>query len=214
MKRKMLAFIAVLVVGGVVLIPTIGPRLISLTSSGSSEGEWPDYSTAERLMDDSDQIVIAKYLDDTEHVIPVISSLDGEQHGSVTNIYRRFEIVQSLKGDAARGETRYVVVTAGNTTEMGDGRLDSVSYEVVPLSQGVEYVLFLISYPRRPEYPAQYGDWTITGEPAFAQVDSRGNLSFRASDRYRKAHGVSGRSESASPFELTKQEIEAFVSSK
>ena len=210
MKNKTLALFGATIVAGVVFGLTVGPQVITL---GGSSADWPDYTAAERLIKDSDRIVIAQYLDETPHVIPVISTADGEQRGSVTEIYQRFKVIESLRGDASEGETTYVVITAGNTKEMSDGKVVSESHEVVPLSSGLDYVLFLRKFPRRPEYPAQYGDfvWTITGEPGIAQVDTEGTLSFKASDRYKEESGTSG-SASAASFTLTKEQIEEFAS--
>ena len=122
-------------------------------------------------------------------------------------------MVESLKGDAASGEDIYVVVTAGHTTDLsGSGRLEFVSYEVVPVSPGLEYVLFLRSSAARPEYPSQYGSvvWSPTGHPGMAQIGPVDALHFKASERYRNEvdqRGLERKSASAAPFELTKEYI-------
>ena len=210
MIRRWVIIIGIIVPVGVVIGFTIAPRVFN--GSGSA-AEWLDYFTAEDLMKNSDRIVIAQHLDDTPHVIPVISST-GEQIGSITEIYRRFEVVESLLGDAQEGETTHIVMTASNTRRWGNGKVLSESYDVMSLSQDLNYILFLVKLPRQSQYPTQYGDivWTITGEPGIAQLDADGSLKFKSSERYKEENGTSS-SDSAAPFSLTKEQLKAFVES-
>ena len=134
--------------------------------------------SADRLVNASDRIIVARYLDGTPHVIPVTSTADGLPLGSVTEIIRSFKAIESLKGETQADETIYIAVTAGHTEELVNGRSKFHAYEVIPLSPGQEYVLFLKAFPRRPEYPAQYGElvWARTGESGIAVT--KGGLVF------------------------------------
>ena len=156
-----IALLGVLMVGG----GAVGLFGLGLLPQSGSSGDWPDFITAARLVNASGRIVVARYEGEATHMIDVLSTA-GEKHGSVSEIYRKFTVVESLKGDVAAGETTHVVFTAGSTDASGI----SETYETVPLSQGQSYVLFLEGFPRRSEYPAQYGAtiWTIVGEPGIA----------------------------------------------
>lgn len=206
MNKRLIATLGALVVIGV----TVGVLSVNLIPQfgGNSEAEWADITTGRQLLSESDRILVAKYVDETTHIIPSISPVTGENTGSVTELYRRFKVVESMKGGGAEGDTIYVVLTQGSTLKtpnMGD---ITNTYEVVPMTQGESYVLFLAGFPRRSKYPSQYGDtvWTIAGEPGIAQVGTDGALVFKASERYKSENGTSG-SESAAPFTLTKDEI-------
>ena len=149
---------------------------------------WNDYVRAAPLVEQSDRIVLAEYLDSTTHEIPEVSPVDGVAHRSVTEEYRRFRVSDSLKGSAEADEVVYAVWTAGYTEGIGPGEAtEFFAYETVTLETGQEYVLFMHSLPVAPGYPTKYGDvvWTIVGEPGVAVVSSEGRLSFKASERYK-----------------------------
>ena len=178
---------------------------------------WNDYVQARPLVDDSELILIGTYLDSTVHEIPEISPVDGKAHHSVTEVYRRFKVVESLKGDDRAEETIHVTWTAGYSKETDvEGKNEFLPYSTVPLEYGQEYVLFLDSLPLAPGYPEEYGKvvWTVTGEPGVAIINSEEKLLFQASERYKK-EVAEGRHErptgSAAPFELSKEELEALI---
>ena len=206
MTKRLIALFGSLVVIGV----AVGVLAVNLIPQfgGNSEAEWADITSGRQLLSESERILVAQYVGETTHVIPSISPVTGANTGSVTELYRRFEVVESLKGDAAVGDTIYVVLTQGSTVKTSNVGDITNTYEVVPMTQGESYVLFLAGFPRRSEYPSQYGDtvWTIAGEPGIAQVDPNNTLVFEASGRYRNENGTSG-SVSAAPFTLTKDEI-------
>ena len=211
MKHKVVVILGSVGVAGVVLGALTVLRFMPY---GGDSGEWPDYFSADQLINDSDRVVIARYLDETPYVVPVISAADGLPHGSVTEVVRRFEVIESLKGEVEVGETTYVVVTAGYTEELDDGRSRFHAYDVIHLSPGQEYVLFLEAVPRRPEYPTRYGEvvWVRPGEPSIAVMEPNGNLRFMTTDRFNKENRDRLADDSTAPFVLTREQILSLVS--
>ena len=192
----------------------VGALLLpSMNRPSHSLSLWNDYVRAAPLVEQSDRIVLAEYLDSTTHEISEVSPVDGVAHRSVTEEYRRFRVSESLKGSAEAGEVVYAVWTAGYTEGIGaDGSTEFFAYKTVTLETGQEYVLFMHSLPVAPGYPTKYGDvvWTIVGEPGVAVVSSEGRLSFKASERYKNGVDNAGHERpvgSAAPFELTKAEL-------
>ena len=192
----------------------VGALLLpSMNRPSHSLSLWNDYVRAAPLVEQSDRIVLAEYLDSTTHEISEVSPVDGVAHRSVTEEYRRFRVSESLKGSAEADEVVYAVWTAGYTEGIGAGEAtEFFAYETVTLETGQEYVLFMHSLPVAPGYPTKYGDvvWTIVGEPGVAVVSSEGRLSFKASERYKNGVDNAGHERpvgSAAPFELTKAEL-------
>ena len=214
MKRVLLIGFAISGVLGALFFLVVLPNL---RPSDTPLGSWPDYEQASSLIQHSDQIIIAVYLDETVHMIPAISPVDGEAHGSVTEIYRRFKVEDPLKGHGKKGETIHIIWTAGYSRETEvEGKDEFIPFEVVPLEAGQEYVLFLHSTFRKPGYPSEYGEvvWIITGEPGIATLNNEEKLLFAASGRYKSAvdeKGLNRPAGSAAPFELSKQDIEDIV---
>ena len=192
----------------------VGALLLpSMNRPSHSLSLWNDYVRAAPLVEQSDRIVLAEYLDSTTYEIPEVSPVDGVTHRSVTEEYRRFRVSESLKGSAEADEVVYAVWTAGYTEGIGPGEAtEFFAYETVTLETGQEYVLFMHSLPVAPGYPTKYGDvvWSIVGEPGVAIVGSEGRLSFKASERYKNGVDDGGHERpvgSAAPFELTKAEL-------
>ena len=192
----------------------VGALLLpSMNRPSHSLSLWNDYVRAAPLVEQSDRIVLAEYLDSTTYEIPEVSPVDGVTHRSVTEEYRRFRVSESLKGSAEADEVVYAVWTAGYTEGIGPGEAtEFFAYETVTLETGQEYVLFMHSLPVAPGYPTKYGDvvWWIVGEPGVAIVGSEGRLSFKASERYKNGVDDGGHERpvgSAAPFELTKAEL-------
>ena len=208
MNHKTIVLFGTTVVGGLVLGVLVASRFISF---GGSAGEWPEYTSADTLVKDSDRIIIAQYLDASPYMKPRISAATGQPRGSVSILFRRFKVVESLKGDATTGDTSFALFTSGYTTELDNGKSEFTAFEVVPLLPGQEYVLFLYGTPRREGYPAEYGDilWAPTGEPGIAQIDTSGNLSFKSTDRHKDEQGLGAHS--GSPFSLSKEQIRSIV---
>ena len=191
---------------------------ISMGSEGGS-GSWQDYQDASSLLAASERIVEATYLDETTHEIPTVTDDDGTVVGSVTEQFLRFRIVEALKGYGTASEIVYVANTLGyKTAEIGGGSR-SYSYDTIDLTTNEDYVLFLSSRSMIEGYPARYGDtlWTRPGEPAIAQLDDVGRLSFIATTRYKDTiddEGLKRVSGSDAPFEMTKEDIAKSVAGK
>ena len=177
------------------------------------QGSWNDYRTADRLLADSGLIVSATYLDEESHVIPTYTTDDGEVLGSVTEAFQRFRVVEALKGEATAGDVMYVVNSVGYKSVTADGDRRTHEYDGIDLTADQNYVMFLESRARPDGYPSQYGDtlWTRPGEPAIAQVDDAGRLTFLATTRYKdtiEEEGLDRVSGSDAPFEMTKADIQ------
>ena len=138
----------------------VGALLLpSMNRPSHSLSLWNDYVRAAPLVEQSDRIVLAEYLDSTTHEISEVSPVDGVAHRSVTEEYRRFRVSDSLKGSAEADEVVYAVWTTGYTEGIGaDGSTEFFAYETVALETGQEYVLFMHSLPVAPGYPTKYGD--------------------------------------------------------
>ena len=175
-------------------------------------GSWGDYRDGNSLITASERVVLATYLDEETHETPTVTDDDGNVVSSVTHIFRRFSVLESLKGDAQEGDTLYVTTTVGVKTALYAGKTENLSYDAVQLDADERYVLFLQSRPVRAGTPSQYGDtvWTRPGEPGVAQLDSDGRLTFLATDRYKdtiEAEGLERATDSDAPFEMTKGDI-------
>ena len=180
------------------------------TSGG--HGSWRDFRDGASLVANSERIVLATYLNESTHERSTVTTDDGEVVGSVTEIFRKFRVDESLKGDAGVGDTQYVVFTKSVKTARDGGGSDRLKYDQVSLDSDEQYVLFLMSRGALEGYPSEYGDtlWVRPGEPGIAQMDSNGRLTFIATDRYKETieeEGLERVSSSDAPFELTKEDI-------
>lgn len=214
MNRTSFAFLgATLVIAGLLIGTLVAPRFLSTTGS---VGSWRDYASAESLIGESDRIVVGQYMDEESHVKPEISAATGEEKGSVSHVFRQFRVVETLKGDAAVGDTFFVAFTTGYTTILDNGESEFTSFEVVDVSSGQEYLLFLRGTSRQDGYPVKYGSdiqWAITGEPGMALVGEGegGDLSFKSTPRYKDEQGLPP--EVGAPFALTKEQVRSLASS-
>lgn len=191
---------------------------ISMGSEGGS-GSWQDYRDASSLIAASERIMVATYLDEETHVIPTVTDDDGTVIGSVTEQFLRFQIVEALKGDGTASEIVHVANTLGYKTAQIGGGSKSYSYDNIDLTANENYVLFLSSRSMIEGYPTKYGDtlWTRPGEPAVAQLDDAGRLTFVATKRYKDTvddEGLERVSGSDAPFEMTKEDITSSVAEK
>ena len=174
-----------------------------ISGSSVTHGDWPHYFDGDRLIEDSQRIVTGRFVDEEKIVIPSISPVDGQPHGSTTEIFRRFVVVDSLKGDTVGGQEIYVVTTAGVTRD-----LSFEAYETIDLEPGHTYALFLEAIPTPDRFPRRFGDilWVAPGEPGIAEV-SGDRLKFLATSRYNgevNARQLDTAADSAAPFEFTK----------
>ena len=204
--RKAITISAIVVVFSL----TIGAFLLGFNPFTQSSGDYRSYGDAESLVNSSDRIVFVKYLGGKTHVIDRKNAHDGTMLGDITLLVRRFEIIESLKGDAGAGEITYVAVETADSL-FGWKMANSIEY--VRLSVGENYLLFLRAIPSRQEYEGQYGGvvWAHEFEPSIAQVDpDTGNLRFKTTTRYQNDRGVL--SPSGAPFQLNREEILELVS--
>lgn len=184
----------------------------SLMGAEGMSGSWQDYRDAKSLLAASERILVATYLDEETHEIPTVTADDGTVVGSVTEKFRRFRIVEALKGDGESGDIMYVVTSVGYKTALARGGSESYTYDVLDLTADEDYVLFLDGRAKQDGYPSQYGDtlWTRPGEPGIARLDDAGRLTFIATDRYKntvESEGLERVAGSDAPFEMTKEDI-------
>ncbi len=202
-----------------VLVPVLFLALSSGVFAGcglfpakGTSGSWVDYRDARSLLAASERILVATYLDEEIREIPTVTADDGTVVGSVTERFRRFQIIEALRGDGDSGGIMHVVTSVGYKTALSGGRSKSYTYDVLDLTAEEDYVLFLDGGPKPEGYPPQYGDilWTRPGEPGVAQLDAAGRLTFIATDRYKnmmEAEGLETVEGSDAPFEMTKEDI-------
>lgn len=213
MKNKIIALVAVAGVVGILAGLVVVPQMMW---GGGSSASWLIHIEAETLVEGSDRIVIATYVDGRTESISKGDDAEGNSKGSITERFRRFTVVEVLKGEGASGDTLHVVSTEGNRLRFADGKSSENEYDVVDLKSGNEYVLFVEGRSRPAGYPSGYGDvlWTSPGEPNLAEVDADGRLTFLATDVYLDLvaeGGLTPVSGSAAPFELTKEQIKRLV---
>ena len=214
MKHPMLVLFGSAIGAGIVVGALILPMLMCGSTSHESGGDWNNFASADRLVKASDRIVTALYLDEESHEIPEISPEDGKPYSTVEAIYRRFKVVETLKGDTVSGEIVFVASSSSFSWKLDDGQWRTEHYEVIPVSPDQEYVLFLKGTPRPDRYPAQYGDtvWARVGEPGIAVIDPSGDLIFMSTERFKSDHRV--RDDSGALFVLSKTQLQSLVASE
>ena len=174
--------------------------------------------TPENLVEYSEQVVLARYADEKVYEIPN-RSLNYDVVHSHTDVYRRFDVVESLKGDFEPGDAIYVGWSAGYTQVDHVTELRQFMPRVVaPLVQGEIYGLFLNlrhSRSRHPDDP-ETRIWETPDGLEVALVDERGRFSFQTDQFYRNAlrdmdlKTVPG---SGAPFALTTHDVQRLVAS-
>ena len=205
----------VLVAIGAVIWIVINPSLIGLAGTHK---DWFVHVTPENLVEHSQYIGLARYENEAVYEIPN-PSLNYDVVHSHTDVYRRFVVVESLKGDFEPGDAIYVGWSAGYTQVDHDTKLRQFIPRVVaPLVQGEIYGLFLNlrhSRSRHPDY-LETRIWETPDGLEVALVDERGRFSFQTDQFYRNAlkdmdlKPVPG---SGAPFELTTRDVERLVAS-
>ena len=189
----------------------------SLAPAKGISGSWRDYRDAHSLLAASERIVLATYLEEKSLELPTVISDDGDVIGSVTEIFRRFRVMEPLKGDAQTGDIQYVVSSSQVKSAKSSGGYNLLRYDVVQLKANEQYVLFLRSRAAPSRYPSEYGKtiWVRPGEPGIAQIDSEGRLTFIATDRYKNTieeEGLERVEGSDAPFEMIKEDITGSMS--
>ncbi len=172
---------------------------------------------ATTLVNFSERIVVARFLHETTYEIPLPPTADAYSAVSVAQLHRRFEVVEPLKGDARPGDVLQVVWLAGITEKIANtGDLEFMPNDVVPLSAGEIYVLFLNRSSQRSAYSEDSPTtlWELTWGPDVARIGADGRLTFESDQYYRNAlrdMGLRPVRYSGAPFELTIQNIRELV---
>ena len=185
---------------------------------GGEHKDWFVHVTAENLVEYSQQIVLARYVDEAVHEIPD-PSRDPAVVQSHIDVYRRFEVVESLKGEFEPSDNVYVGWSAGYSRVDPLTELRQIIPRVVtPLAQGEIYGLFLNlshSRSRHPDDP-ETGIWETPNGLQVALVDDRGRFAFLTDQRYRNAlrdMDLKPAGRLGTPFELTIDEVRRLVAS-
>ena len=198
-----------------VIAMVISPGAVGV---GGTHKDWFVYVTPEALVEHSEQIVLGRYMDEAIYEIPNPSQ-DHDVVQSHTDVYRRFEVVESFKGNFKPGDTIYVGWSAGYTRAGREvGSRQFIPRMVAPLDQGENYGLFLNlrhSRSRHPEDP-DTRIWATPQGLQVALVDDQGRFSFQTDQYYRNAlkdMGLKPVAGSGSPFELTTRDVPRLVAS-
>ena len=198
-----------------VIAMVISPGAVGV---GGTHKDWFVYVTPEDLVEHSERIVLARYADEAVYEIPNPSG-DYAAIQSHTDVYRRFEVVESFKGNFKPGDTIYVGWSAGYTRAGPDpGRRQFIPRVVAPLAQGEIYGLFLNlrhSRSRHPDEP-ETRIWETPQGLQVALVDDRGRFAFLTDQLYRNAlkdMGLKPVTGSGAPFELTTHDVQRMVAS-
>ena len=204
-----LAVLAVVI--GILVDPGLFGRAIS-------HKDWFVHVAPETLVEYSEHIVVARYQDEAVRETPN-SSLYPDSPTSFTDVYRRFEVVESLKGTFQPGDTVYVGWDVGYTIINEEtGKPEFISLEVPAVSESADYALFLSTRWSRSGYPDDRATsvWQTPQGLEVALVDARGHLSFQVNSYYRAALkdlGFKPVPGSGAPFELTTSGVRELVAS-
>ncbi len=210
--------ISILVVAALVaFVPTI----LALSNCLGLRGEIRDWFVpvdAESLVRFSDRIVVVRFLGETLHGTPNSTRTHAEARVAFVDVYRGFEVVQSLKGGFEPGDTAYVRWSDGYYRRGADGKPEFIERPGIALMPGEPRVLFLTRYhgPRPPDLAPEVRVWIARRGVGVARMDSDGRLTFETSANYRAAlkdMGLKPLPDSGAPFELTLDDIRTMVAS-
>ena len=213
--RSALVASFVLAVLAVVIGILVSPELFG---RAGSHKDWFVHVAADTLVQYSEHIVIARHQDEAVHEIPN-SSLYPDAPTSFTDVYRRFEVVESLKGGFEPGDTIYVGWDAGYTiTSPETGAPVFQPLPVSTLPQDANYALFLNLRHSRSSHPddLEARVWQTPSGLEVALVDDQSTLSFQTDRFYRNALddlGFKPVPGSVAPFELTTHDVRKLVAS-
>lgn len=188
-------------------ITLFGAALLA-TACAAPDAELQDknWVAAEDLIDTSDRIISARFLEEQQVTFDQVDSTNSEVIGEITLLYRNFEVVESFKGTSDAEDTLWVAFEPGSAGELVDGQGSAQRFNT-----SSTYVLFLKGRLRPFEYPSEFGAalWTGNGEPSFAELQSD-RLTFFAErvylDLLREQRTLPDPL-SAAPFELTLQQL-------
>ena len=231
LNKKVKAFlviaVAVVVVAGLFTVS----RWWGLSGSVS---DWFVIVEAETLVRSSEHIVIGRYVDETIYEVPNPATAHVESPTFSVDVYRRFEVLETLKGSFAPGDVAHVALKGS----FAPGDVAHVAWNVgyykkrqedegqifipeqkISLSPGEEYVLFLNRrHGRRPDsMDVKIRVWRTAEGLEVAQTDSEGRLTFQTTRYYQAALNDMGlkpiQGSGGAPFELTVAEIRTLVAS-
>ena len=226
-KAFLVIAVAVVVVAGLFTVS----RWWGLSGSVS---DWFVIVEAETLVRSSEHIVIGRYVDETIYEVPNPSTAHVESPTFSVDVYRRFEVLETLKGSFAPGDVAHVALKGS----FAPGDVAHVAWNVgyykkrqedegqifipeqkISLSPGEEYVLFLNRrHGRRPDsMDVKIRVWRTAEGLEVAQTDSEGRLTFQTTRYYQAALNDMGlkpiQGSGGAPFELTVAEIRTLVAS-
>ena len=137
--------------------------------------DWFVHVEAETLVRYSEHIVIARYVDETIYEVANTSTAHVESPTLSVDVYRRFEVLETLKGSFAPGDVVYVAWNVGYYKKrQEDEGPKFIPEEEISLSPGEEYVLFLNRrHGRRPDsMDVKIRVWRTPEGLEVAQTDS------------------------------------------
>lgn len=210
--------IAIIIVAAVVAFV---PGLLALSNClglSGSHSDWFVQVEADPLVQFTDRIVVARYAEKTRYA-PKSPASPAESSVTFVDVYRGFEVVESLKGDFEAGDTAYVKWFDGHFRRNENGDPQFIGHSEVPLTPGETYVLFLNRNRGRrpPDLDITMGIWRPSNGLVAARIDANGRLSFQTTRHHRAAlkdmslKPVPG---SGAPFELTIDDIRTQVSAE
>ena len=181
--------------------------------------DWFVQTEAAPLVQFSERIVIAEYRDETMREAPNDPNGDRRSPISFAYLYRRFEVIESIKGDFKPGDTVNVVFSAGHTFAGGpNGELVFKPIETGSPAQGEAQALFLRRSTLKSTHLAIPWDqvWETPEGLNAARIEANGRLSFETTQYYRNAlddMGLKPVPGIGVPFELTIAEVRRLVAS-
>ncbi len=179
------------------------PVLLVACTAPSASVQDKNWTLATDLVETSDRVLVAKFVDSREQNIQLIDSVTGAIAGDTDVLFRQFEVLDTLKGTSDTGDLLWIAFEPGRSGELVDAEGALQGFDEVET-----YVLFLKGRLRPLEYPTEFGPvlWTGNGEPSFAELIGD-ELEFRAERPYLDLLSDQGLSltdpPSASPFTMT-----------
>ena len=213
--RSGLITLGILMALGGLIGVLVNPEWVGLAGTHK---DWFVHVAADTLVEYSEHIVVARYQDEAVREIPN-SSPYPDSPTSFTDVYRRFEVIESLKGNFEPGHTVYVGWAVGHTIVNEEtGQPEFRSREVPDVSEGADYALFLNPSWSRLRHPddREINIWQTPRGLNVALVDAQGRLSFHVDGYYRAALkdlGFKPVPGSGAPFELTINDVRELVAS-
>ncbi len=156
------------------------PILLIACTAPSADEQDKNWTDPSNLIETSDRVLVARFLDSRLQNIQLINSVTGAIEGDIDVLFRQFEVFDTFKGTSDSGDLLWIAFEPGRSGELVDGEGTVKSFD-----EGKTYVLFLKGRLRPLEYPTEFGPvlWTGNGEPSFAELIGD-QLEFRAERPY------------------------------